>query len=549
MRARSGLETRPVGEGAREVASRGGGARPLRHAASLGLVVLLLAPTAGQAQRSPSSAMGSGLGEGPASSARAVALPAPAPAKAASSSVATGGASSRVTSLSVPPAGASPAPTQGEAPWRLDSALGVPPWLHLGLEHRSRLEHLTDDFRAPTPTIASAWMLRTLGLVELRPAFLVATLELQDSRALATDTAALNTTHVNPLELLRASVGVRREGLFVPGDLASVTFGRQTIDLGSRRLLARNEFRNTINAFTGVHAEWAGSAGQGVRAFAVVPVRRAPSAVAELQQNVAALDVEDANALLWGLFVASGPLAERGRLEGYVLGLQEADAPGAPTSNRALVTPGARFVRRAVGTGVDVEVEGMLQAGSSRATKADGDQRTLQHLAVSLHASVGYRLAAPWSPRVLAAYDYASGDTDPDDGFNARFDPLFGARRFELGPTGLYGALSRTNLSSPALRLEVTPHRDVDAFLAVRVAWLASARDAWGAGELRDGSGAAGADLGEQLEGRVRWQLVPRNLALELGAASFTRGAFARNAPGGRRHPSLYVYTQLTGTL
>ena len=99
------------------------------------------------------------------------------------------------------------------------------------------------------------------------------------------------------------------------------------------------------------------------------------------------------------------------------------------------------------------------------------------------------------------------------------------------------------------VRLEVAPHREVDAFFAVRVAWLASARDAWVAGGLRDPTGRAGVDLGEQLEGRVRWHIVPQGLSLELGAASFMRGTFAVTAPGGRRHASLHVYTQLTGRI
>lgn len=461
--------------------------------------------------------------------------PSQAPAQAATPTSAPVSTPTRAAAPTHASTSTTPAPASSPKPWRLDAALGAPRWLHLGLEHRSRLEHLTDDFRAADRATASAWMLRTLAKVELTPAFFVASVELQDSRVLATETTTLNTGAVNALELLRASIGVRREGLFMPGDVASVTLGRQTIDLGSRRLVARNDFRNTINGFTGVSAEWVGPAGQGLRAFGVVPVRRLPTDAAALRANLPVFDLEDPNALLWGLAGTAALAGVGAQLEGYALGFHEADAPGAPTANRSLVTPGFRFLRRSAGPGFDAEVEGMLQVGRSRWTKADTDQRTLDHLAVSFHASLGYRLAAPWSPRLRASYDYASGDTDPGDGLNTRFDPLFGARRFEFGPTGLYGALSRSNLSSPELRLEVTPHRQVDAMLAVRVAWLASARDAWVAGGLQDPTGAAGVDLGEQLEGRVRWQIVPQSLSLELGAASLTRGTFAVTAPGGRR--------------
>ncbi len=441
------------------------------------------------------------------------------------------------------------AAVEAPAPWRAQQALAAPAWLSLGLEHRSRLEHLTDDLRAAAPTPVTAWSLRTLASVEAQPGSFVFGVELEDARVFATPSASLNTTHVNPLELLRAYAGVRLEGLLVPGDVTTVTAGRQTLDLGSRRLLARNDFRNTINAFTGLHLAWAGPRGDELRAFAVVPVRRLPTEPTALAENRVAIDLENGDALLWGLFAASAPLPADVRLELYVLGLHERDGPGGPSANRQLVTPGFRLLRQPTVAGVEVQVEGMVQLGTSRSSAAADDQRTLQHLALSLHASGGYRFAAPWAPRLLAVYDYASGDEDPADERNGRFDPLFGARRFELGPTGLYGALARSNLSSAGLRLEVTPGPAFDAFVAVRRNWLASARDAWVTGALRDVTGRSGSLVGHQLEGRVRWHALPQNLVLDVGAAWLVRGDFARNAPGGRPDSSLLVYSQLTGTI
>ncbi|MBM4363297.1 MAG: alginate export family protein, partial [Deltaproteobacteria bacterium] len=169
--------------------------------------------------------------------------------------------------------------------------------------------------------------------------------------------------------------------------------------------------------------------------------------------------------------------------------------------------------------------------------------------AASLHASSGYRFDVPWAPRVVLQYDYASGDRSPDDGANHRFDPLFGARRFEFGPTGLWGAIARSNVSTPGLRLEAAPHPAVDAFAAFRLIWLASARDAWTTAALRDPTGDSGSFVGQQIEARVRWHLFPRNLTFDVGGAGFVRGRFAESAPNGGTGPSAYVYSQVTGTI
>jgi hypothetical protein len=97
---------------------------------------------------------------------------------------------------------------------------------------------------------------------------------------------------------------------------------------------------------------------------------------------------------------------------------------------------------------------------------------------------------------LLAQFNYASGDNDPNDGKNNRFDTLFGARRFEFGPTSIYGAFSRCNLISPGIRLQVKPPGRVSGFTGYRVNWLASDRDAWMTANVVDPSGLSGSFLG-----------------------------------------------------
>src|SRR3546814_17349073 len=83
------------------------------------------------------------------------------------------------------------------------------------------------------------------------------------------------------------------------------------------------------------------------------------------------------------------------------------------------------------------------QFGDIRASST-ADAAKLDVSAYFVHAEVGYQFKAPWSPRVSVEYDLASGDKR---GRNyGRFDSLYGPRRSDFGPTGIYGPLGRNNI-------------------------------------------------------------------------------------------------------
>jgi hypothetical protein len=470
------------------------------------------------------------------------------------STTATPASATPASTTAVPASEAVPAPgvrvgtREGSAggPWRLHKAIGAPSWIRFGLEQRARYEHLQDDFHSGATGNSAGSSLRTLLSAELDFAPVVVGAEIEDSRAYTTEATPLNTTIVNPLEVLQAYAGLRHEGLFVSGDSAALTLGRFTIDLGSRRLVARNEFRNTINTYTGVDLRWTCPRKHMLRGFAVMPVLRFPSEDAELADNSVELDRENTDALFWAVFFGSAPLVADVQLETYVFGLHERDGTDAASANRKLFTPGVRVLRAPAKGQLDFQVETIFQFGTSRASTSATDTADLTHRAVAVHATVGRRFDVAWTPRLALQYDFASGDGDPDDERNGRFDPLFAARRFEFGPTGLYGAFGRTNMSSPGLRVEVAPHRTVDAIAAYRLHWLASARDAWAAAKLKDPSGQSGKFIGQQIEARVRWHVYPKNLSFDAGAAYLIKGEFATDAPDGSSASPLFVYTQMT---
>lgn len=426
----------------------------------------------------------------------------------------------------------------------LDDVLPDP--LSIRAVHRARYESLSDPFRFAGQEHVDLVALRTLVHARVRlPARITLGAELEDARAEEADDGLLGTTIVNAAELLQAYVEVEREDS--RGGALRVRGGRLTMDVGSRRLVARNRYRNTINGFTGVDVEWTGASAQGhpiLRGFWALPVDRQPNRPSRLRDNAIVFDEESLDVQFWGLFAARDlPLVGRGAL--FVFGLHEQDAPDRPTRNRSLATPGF-WIHRDPGVGrFDYQIEVAFQIGESR---ADGSStRDLTHVAHFHHLEVGYTFGAPGAPRVVLQYDYASGDEDPDDGSNGRFDTLFGARRFDFGPTGIYGPFARSNVMSPGLRVQVRPHERLRAFAAYRLFWLAEAKDAWTTTGIQDPTGDAGRFLGGQLELRIRVDVVDEHLRLEAGYAHLFSGSFVENAPTARRRgDSDYVYTQAT---
>jgi len=393
--------------------------------------------------------------------------------------------------------------------------------------------------------------LRTLVHGQIRPVEgITLGAELQDSRAYVTDDTALSQTVVNSVELLRAYADFRRDDIM--GGTLRLTGGRITMDVGSRRFVARNRYRNTINGFTGLDLEWKGRGEDKTvyRAFWTLPVQRLPgnSEQQRLRDNDIELDNESMGTQFWGLF-ASSQTGSGFVLDLFFLGLHEDDEPDRSTSNRNIFTTGGRLLRRPSPGRLDYNVEFALQWGESRNSSSATED--LDHFAHFEHLEAGFTFDAPWQPRLAIEWDYASGDKDPTDTKNGRFDTLYGARRFEFGPTGIYGPFARSNINSPGLRLQVKPGEKWSAFFAYRAFWLAQSKDRWTTSGLWDPSGQSGSFLGDQIEIRLRWKPLPGNLGLEAGWAHMFRGEFMKNVtppPGGRKasRDSDYFYTQVT---
>jgi alginate export protein len=431
----------------------------------------------------------------------------------------------------------------------LNQSGALPDWLSLAVQHRIRYETLNSQFRSGTTGSDQALSLRTLAqaTVRLHPNFKIQ-LELQDSRAeLADSGTAMTPGIVNAAELLEANLQWLAKGLFQEDSRSLLRGGRLTIDIGKRRLVSRNRFRNTINAFTGVDWIWKAKSGNTVRTFFTLPVNRQPFIPAELLENDASFDEETLDRIFWGVFFSTPSLPWGDKGEFYLFGLHEDDRPDFLTRNRQLYTPGFRLYRPAQKGRLDYEWESIFQFGRSRATFAATDTRDLDHFAHFHHAEVGYSFTAPWSPRLILAYDYASGDADPNDGTHGRFDPLFGATVFDFSPTGIHRPFIRSNVTGPGLIFSIHPHKRVSTYIHYRAFWLASKKDIWaGNSVLQDTTGGSGSFLGQQWFVRAKWQVLA-NVQLEGGVAYRIDGDFQGTAPNSPREGNtLYSYIQTT---
>jgi len=412
----------------------------------------------------------------------------------------------------------------------------------VGGTQRTRYETLDPQFRAGFSNSDQALAMQTTLVFNWRrDAWLVGG-EIMDSRSYANDTGSFaNGTTTNALEPLQAYVAWKH-------DASTFRIGRVAQDLGKRRFVARNRYRNTINTFTGVDWSWTGDKGRAARAFYWVPMRILPTDQASVLDNEFELDRGTRGGSFTGFFYTFAAFANQHRLETYVFDA-ESESRNDPASAYDLLTLGARAYRAPQASQWNYEVEVVLQDGESGGTVGGIARSDLDHQASFLHFEIGYQFDAPGSPNLMFQYDRATGDKDPADLKIERFNTLFGARRFDFGPTGIYGIAARSNIDSPGARLTFKPGPKWQAMLSYRALLLEAPRDGWVGSGWRDPTGAAGDSIGTHLEGSFTWTTIPDRLSFETGFGHLWAGRFAEQTAGAAfRGDPQYYYVALTTT-
>ncbi len=456
-------------------------------------------------------------------------------------------------------------------------------WLDLGLEQRFRYEYRDNDFRRGaratertrqiddargSQTLDEPILLRTRAYIGIKNILdpLRAVLEIQDSR---TNRGGyiheFETRDTNDLHILQGYLELNFKETFLGKDPLGndrpiwVRAGRHAWEAGDRRLIARNEWRNTTNNFYGLRANIGDKKNDWqLELHAVNPVQRVADGEDKTDKSQ-----EFYGAILnyrgWSDVVTFEPSYFLLNQDGNKVTLNAATGLPQTSANR-----------------VDREIHtGLLRAyGVIPATQFDFDgaynkqwgkvQRELSgqkievdHDAHAYNIEIGYNVKHPWKPRVSTFYGMATGDQTPQSNDTTpmeRFERLFGFAR----PWSNDDYIQMENIRTNKVRLEFDPK--ISFLDNVKVdtgfSWyrLDSATDRWNAGgDVRDATGGSGRDLGKEYDLRVRFP-INQYTSLNLGYAYFWGGDFVasprtfRGVTGGqnRSSESEFFYAELT---
>ena len=434
----------------------------------------------------------------------------------------------------------------------------LPKWLTMSGEARIRYESLEGQFRSGGRGGDQALAFRTLILAEAKFEPFSFGLELQDSRHKLNDRGSpITTSMVNALDFLQAYADIDLSGsglaTALQQDKAVLKLGRQTLDIGGRRILERADMSNVLLSFTGAYWQSSNARGDAWNAVAVVPVGRFPQDNVSLENNELQPDREEWSRLFLGLHYRRpnlfGDVLSETSGELFLFRLKEHDTAKMNTPNRDYLQPGFRLFRAPQKGRWDFEWDSSWRNGTRRASSAVTDETNLKVRAFTAHAHIGYTFDAPWQIRVGLDWDFGSGDRNPNDFDFDQSERLFGGRRTDLGNTGIHGPLTPANINAPGGRIELRPNARADLRLAFKRAYLDEARDAWVVARVQDRTGQSGRFIGTTIDGRARYWLQPNQLRLEAGASALIPGRFAKSAPNASRQGrTLYGYMALTRT-
>jgi hypothetical protein len=156
---------------------------------------------------------------------------------------------------------------------------------------RLRLEAIDGQARVGFNEADELLNLRTTLMARYRDGPVRVVAELWDSRIYGDKRGTpVTTADVNALELVQAFAEMRASGPLGTGRSATITGGRFVLNLGSRRLIAADDYRNTTNGYTGLRADLGWRGGWNATLIYTLPQQHRLDDLARLRRNAVRFD-------------------------------------------------------------------------------------------------------------------------------------------------------------------------------------------------------------------------------------------------------------------
>jgi hypothetical protein len=390
---------------------------------------------------------------------------------------------------------------------------GWPSGLEVGLDFRARYEFREGDWRRESPELDQPLLLRARAYLGVRDRFdpLRFTLELEHATRKGSNYPA-DARDVNAHEPIQAyaelyfAEALQRRGRSVAP--LSVRVGRMAFELLDRRLVGRNEWRNTTNTFQGVRTLLGRESDPWqVELMALEPILRSTDGMDRPARNQA-------------FYAAVGHWrrwSRRVTLEPYYMRLHQSARQA--MTERDIHSVALRAYGEVEHTGVDFDLNVVAQFGKH----AEGS-----HRAWGIAAELGHTFDMQWQTRASLFYGYGSGEDHDSLHGSRRFERFFGFAR----PWSANDYIVWENVRAIKLRVEGTARSNLRFDAGLSSYRLADETDGWRNAGLADPSGASGDRLGSEVDWRLRYR-ANRRLELVGGYARFRPGSWARRTSGG----------------
>jgi hypothetical protein len=397
-------------------------------------------------------------------------------------------------------------------------------WIDAGLNVRSRFEHRRNDFRRSDDRTDNPILWRTqayLGIKNIIDPLRLA-IELQDSRRYNSKFPA-HTRDVNNLDIFQAYAELHFDKPRILDRPISLRFGRMAFEAIDRKLISRDTWGNTGTNFDGFRAIFGSQQSDWqIDSFALQPMVKETTESDQRNQDI----------WLYGGILNWRRWSDIITLQPFYLQLNQKESANA--SKYQVNSPGLRLYGLFGNSGFDYDAIGVYQFGQN----GNEDQR-----AYGYSTELGYRFSHKSKPRFAINYAYASGDKNPYDSKNQRFERFYGFNR----PWSNNNHIEWENLKTFKNRLTLKPNKKLKVEGSYSYYWLASKTDLWSRGNLQDKSGNSGDFIGRDLDLRFLHETT-ENLSIILGYAHFIPGNFTKNVSG-RTQNSDFIYLELTVSL